>query len=106
MIDINVYRCDSDKPVSEAVSSALQEISAGHFAPFELKVLPSMNIKTLRLKLMKALKLRSPAIRRSRHPSIWLLIKGVETLELISDYDSRELSWLGFQEGSTLLVQV
>lgn len=64
-----------------------------------------MNVKALRLKLVKYLKSNPSAIRSDRNLSIRLLIGNAEVLELSAEYDSKELSWLGFQEGSDLLVR-
>ncbi|KAF4614631.1 hypothetical protein D9613_003182 [Agrocybe pediades] len=94
LIDVQLYRYDESLKQIEAAFNAEPETV--------LRVLPTMTFRVLRLKICKALKLnpRQVAI------TFWLRM-GHGTLSSIdSQYDTRDLDWLGVENGSHIIYQI
>ena len=76
---------------------------SGQLAPVQtlaLKVLPTMSVRTLRLKLAKAFRLA-----RSEQAAVrlWLRMPQNAYAELEAD-DGRDLSWWGLEDGSEVVL--
>jgi len=68
--------------------------------PLALKVLPSMALKTLRIKLSKALKCGKATIR------LWVRHTNGDLQELGFEHDQQVLDWLGIMDGSDFVFSV
>lgn len=72
-----------------------------------LKALPTMSLRALRLKAAKALRAGTTGGARSRGSALarfWLRTHDGGLSELEGDRDSKELDWIGFEEGTILYV--
>ncbi|KAJ3515736.1 hypothetical protein NLJ89_g1578 [Agrocybe chaxingu] len=66
-----------------------------------LRVLPTMSLRIFRLKACKTLKLD---VRRT-NLTCWLRMRNGSLSKLGEEYDSRELDWLGIEDGSQIVYQ-
>ena len=66
-----------------------------------LRVLPTMSLRNLRLKVCKTL--RSDA--RSTKVNFWLQMPDGSRMSLGHDKDSRDLDWLGIETGSQIIYE-
>ncbi|KAI0076461.1 RNI-like protein [Panus rudis PR-1116 ss-1] len=71
--------------------------------PIPLKVLPTMNMRTFRMKVAKSFK-----IPKAQQPSmkIYLTMPDGSLRELAAEEDTHDLSWLGIEDGSELVLEV
>lgn len=70
--------------------------------PMELRVLPSMRLQTLRLKLRKATKSNANA----SHIMIWALMDDDKLAELTIESDRQDLAWLGLDQNSSIIFYI
>ena len=65
---------------------------AGAASEHTLRVLSSMSVRTLRLKLLKACK-----VPRAQHAAarLWMVLPGGECVELTDEYAARDLAYWG-----------
>ena len=84
--------------------SGVPEAHAKLPPPFTLRVLPSMTVRLLRAKLLKALKLQTDRIRQGADISIWMVM-GDNTLTMLDhEQETHDLAWWGIQNDSHLVV--
>jgi hypothetical protein len=67
-----------------------------------LRVLPSMSLKILKLKIHKTLKVKS----RQNKLTFWLHMGNGALTELNNDQDGRDLDWLGIDNDSLIIYHV
>lgn len=73
--------------------------------PSELRVLPTMSLKLLRLKILKAL--RIPFDRKPSNHVVfdaWLVMSDDKITKLDMEQEKHDLSWWGLQSGSEIVV--
>ncbi|KDR81741.1 hypothetical protein GALMADRAFT_239919 [Galerina marginata CBS 339.88] len=94
LIDLQLFRYDeSMEQNGEAFQSPPETI---------LRVLPTMTLRILRLKLCKSLKYDA----RSTKITFWLRMGHRLLSKLETQQDSRDLDWLGVESGSQIVYQV
>ena len=96
----------STAPLSRAADD--REVSARHIilelgAPTTLRVLPTMGMRTFRLKLLKALRAPPDVVRRGQ-VDVYLVMEDDKLTKLDTIQDSRDLAWWGVQNGSQVVV--
>ncbi|KZT02304.1 RNI-like protein [Laetiporus sulphureus 93-53] len=89
LIEVHIHRC-TEPPTTHPPSSSP--------SPTPLRVLPTMSIRTLVMKLVKTLKLPRGAPMR-----LWLRMPNESFAELHGD-DARDLAWWGIEDGSEVFV--
>jgi len=67
-----------------------------------LRMLPTMSLRTLRLKICKALKYDA----RRTDLTLWLGMGQGTLTRLDREYDARVIDWLGIERGSQIVYQV
>ncbi|KAJ7461535.1 hypothetical protein FB451DRAFT_1268490 [Mycena latifolia] len=110
---------DDNNPHQDKLSRRLMELSMYHsFTPpalnadrqatnsllkdaerITLRVLPTMTLRALRLKVCKTMKYSAPRTAIS----LWLQMQDGSCVPLDSDRDSQDLSWLGIESGSNII---
>lgn len=93
MIAITVHRCS--EPPSASTPSITQTLP--------LRVLPTMSLRTFRLKIAKSLGLRKAEQITMK---LWLTMPGSAVASLDETQDTQDLSWLGLEDASEVLVYV
>ncbi|KAK7040916.1 hypothetical protein VNI00_009512 [Paramarasmius palmivorus] len=85
LIEIQIYR---------VIGSAPSTLKMDQATP--LRVLPTMNLKTFRLKIRKLLKLPSMDF------TLWLHMPDDDWVELGTERDQQDLDWLGLENGTRI----
>ena len=67
-----------------------------------LRVLPTMSLRTLRLKICKVLKCDASRT----HLTVWLRMGQGTLAKLDNEHDTRNIGWLGFERGSQIVYRV
>jgi len=67
--------------------------------PITFHILPTMSLRTLRMKIRKVTKRKADMV-------LWLKMDDGTFSELHADEDSRELGWLGLENGSSLVFSM
>ncbi|KAJ7864819.1 hypothetical protein B0H14DRAFT_2440573, partial [Mycena olivaceomarginata] len=98
LMELNMYRSAVTPPSSnadrEASNSLIQNAER-----ITLRVLPTMTLRALRLKICKTMKY-SPA---STALALWLQMQDKSFSPLESDRDGQDLAWLGIESGSSIV---
>ncbi|KAJ7256464.1 hypothetical protein B0H12DRAFT_1202025 [Mycena haematopus] len=97
LIELNAYHCTITSPSSadlQATDRLIQEAER-----ITLRVLPSMTLRALRLKICKTMKYSSSGTALS----LWLQMQDGSFTLLESDRDAQDLAWLGIESGSTII---
>ncbi|KAJ7149343.1 hypothetical protein C8R46DRAFT_1179791 [Mycena filopes] len=97
LMELNMYHCTAPPPPNadrDGINSLLKD--ADHIT---LRVLPTMTLRALRLKVCKTMK--SSAARTAI--SLWLQMQDSSCTPLDSDRDAQDLAWLGIELGSNIL---
>ncbi|KAI5119941.1 hypothetical protein M0805_002130 [Coniferiporia weirii] len=102
LIRISVYWSGTAEPERPP---APQTLTAQLPPPLTLRVLPTMTVRSFRLKLLKALKLSSASFRQETRLAVWLLMNDNNLTELDLDQETRDLAWWGIQDGSQFIVR-
>ncbi|GLB34783.1 putative CAP_GLY [Lyophyllum shimeji] len=92
LIALNLYRS-----LSPNVGDVMQEASAAE--PLVLRVLPTMTLRSLRMKTCKTLKIKAII-------QFWLKQTYGSPVELGTDRDQQNLDWLGLDDGATVVFHV
>ncbi|KAK7038108.1 tubulin-specific chaperone E [Favolaschia claudopus] len=101
LIEVNAYCCAASPPSSNIDSQiATTLLRDAEHSP--LRVLPTMTLWALRLKLCKILKLSAS----STALSLWLQMQDGSLAPLESDRDTQDLAWLGIESGSNIVFTV
>lgn len=95
LIALNLYR----SPLLPFDLSETQ-ISLESSEPVVLHVLPTMSLRTLRMKVCKVTKERNADI------GLWLILGGGLLRKLQVENDSEELDWLGLEDGSSIMFHI
>lgn len=96
-----MYRIDDEPPKQ---TDAIRDFVAQLPVPLTVRVLPSMGMRSFRLKLAKALKISASSGKGS--PSgVWLLMGDGFMTELDMGREAADLAWWGIQDGSRVLVR-
>ena len=101
-----VYRCTA-KPADG--DSQLKHVVVQTPPPLTIRVLPTMTLRLLRLKLLKALKIPASSARLERlgnELSAFLVMDDGSLSELDFRQEHREVAWWGVQDGSRIVVYV
>ncbi|KAF8163437.1 hypothetical protein B0H34DRAFT_649985 [Crassisporium funariophilum] len=77
------------------------QLAIGNTPTATIRVLPTMTLRNLRLKACKALKFDT----RRTALKCWLRMHDATLTELDSQYDTRNLDWLGIENGSQIVYQ-
>ncbi|KII88144.1 hypothetical protein PLICRDRAFT_41270 [Plicaturopsis crispa FD-325 SS-3] len=91
LIQLNIYRCTS-RPSRDS--------SAPAAPPSQLRVLPTMLLRTFRLKILKTLKPR-PSVRQLE---LWLRMRDGDFALMNVEDDAHDLEWWGLEEGSEVYI--
>ncbi|KAI0811010.1 hypothetical protein BC629DRAFT_1580180 [Irpex lacteus] len=91
LINIKVHRCSH--PPSTSSPSITQTVP--------LRVLPTMTLRTFRLKVAKSFGIRKADQSSMR---LWLKMSGGTVSDLDDTQDTQDVSWLGFEDGSEILL--
>lgn len=71
--------------------------------PTAMRVLPTMTMRTFRLKLCKTLKIPKP---KQASVKLWLVMPDNRISEIDNEQSTHDLSWWGIENGSSVLVYV
>ncbi|KAJ6618857.1 hypothetical protein B0H10DRAFT_2217348 [Mycena sp. CBHHK59/15] len=97
MMELNMYHA-SDTPALNADHREINSlIEKSEY--ITLRVLPTMTLRALRLKIMKTMKYRT----LNTAISLWLQMRDNSCVALESDRDSQDLAWLGVESGSNII---
>ncbi|KAJ7217128.1 hypothetical protein GGX14DRAFT_602135 [Mycena pura] len=100
LMELNMYHC-FDLPARNADSQATNSIMADA-EQFTLRVLPTMTLLTLRLKVCKTMK------RNASNTAVlfWLRMQDDSFARLDHDRDMQDLAWLGLESGSNIFFTI
>ncbi|PPQ93226.1 hypothetical protein CVT25_015224 [Psilocybe cyanescens] len=94
LIDLQVYRYAQSMEQSDDGFATAPETT--------LRVLPTMSLRILRLKMCKVLKVDA----RRTNVALWLHMGNGALTKLDKEHDLRDLDWLGLDNGSQIAYQV
>lgn len=106
--DIKIHYLPSENKSADVLrlpSVSAKALVAQLPPPTELRVLPTMSLKLLRLKILKALRL--PLDRKAsnvENMDTWLIMNDDKLTKLDMDQENHDLSWWGIQSGSEIVV--
>jgi hypothetical protein len=66
-----------------------------------LRVLPSMSLRVLRIKILKTL-----GMPRNAFIDLWLKMTDGNYVQIPSEHDAQDLSWWGIENGSDVFVYI
>lgn len=103
--DIYVHRCDVGTAVpKQYAGSSAKALLTQLLPPSALRVLPTMAMRLLRLKLLKFLKLPVDRAHQEGSIEIWIVMDDDGLTKLDLEDESRDLAWWGMQDGSHIVV--
>ncbi|KAJ7685581.1 hypothetical protein DFH06DRAFT_1358117 [Mycena polygramma] len=97
LMELNMYHCITAPPSNtdrETTNSLIEDAER-----ITLRVLPTMTLRALRLKICKTLKLSAARTAIS----LWLQMQDGSRTPLESDRDGQDLAWLGIELGSNII---
>lgn len=103
--DIHVHYCQPTEPGIPGTLAALSASSLmAHLPPpYTLRVLPTMSVRLLRPKILKALKLPVDRTRQGTD-SIWMMMGDDTVTKLDLEQETRDLAWWGIQNDSHVVI--
>ncbi|KAF7337954.1 Tubulin-specific chaperone E [Mycena venus] len=100
LMELNMYHCNAAPPFSNADLQAANANSLIQDAErIILRVLPTMTLRALRLKICKTMKYSAS----STALSLWLQMQDGSFTLLEGDRDTQDLAWLGIESGSNII---
>ncbi|TFK42454.1 hypothetical protein BDQ12DRAFT_275920 [Crucibulum laeve] len=93
LIELHLHRCE-EAPVNKGVDVSIPSVDT-----LSLRVLPTMSLRNLRMKICKTLK------RNFTKSTVrcWLRMEDGMLVELEAEQDTRDLDWLGLENGSHIM---
>ncbi|KAJ6525499.1 hypothetical protein DFH09DRAFT_1046450 [Mycena vulgaris] len=96
LMELNIYHCFAAPTANADLQTINSLVEAAERST--LRVLPTMTLRALRLKVCKTMKY-SPRTAIS----LWLQMQDNTCASLDSDRDSQDLAWLGIESGSNII---
>lgn len=99
--ELNVYQCFNTPPLDARDVDAWLLQQSRSAVQSRLRVLPTMSLRTFRLKIAKSIKIKvnvSKTVMR-----LWVKMRDESFAELQCDQDAQDLSWWGLENGSDIL---
>ncbi|KIY65490.1 hypothetical protein CYLTODRAFT_400351 [Cylindrobasidium torrendii FP15055 ss-10] len=81
-------------------STPIEDVPAA--PPVQLRVLPSMQLSTLRQKLRKVAKIKT----KDAGVKVWIMRDREQIVELANDRDAQDIGWLGLEQESSIIFEV
>ena len=100
MPDIKIYHTAAAPPSSLSAADLDRYLSA-RTSELTLRVLSTMSIRTLRLKLLKSFK-----VPKAQHGAVrlWMVLPNGHFVELGDEYAARDLAYWGVEEGTQFVL--
>lgn len=93
--EINVHQCDGPHPSRDANPASSKMVT--------LKILPTMSLRTFRLKVFKSLKAPEQKVTKTG-VELWLKLRDGKYASMDNGQDTQELDWWGVENGSDVYV--